>query len=77
MERYDIYDDQQYVTWLQLTHRSSIKASLPLLPPDGPSLFDEFSDILPVDPVPMDYPANHQSSIHTFGDTFMCYTSLQ
>ena len=31
-------------------------------PSDGPNLLDEFSDVLPVDPVPMDDPANHQST---------------
>ena len=50
MEGYDMYDDQEYVTWLQLTHPEAVPNSI-TTPPDGPSLLDEFSDVLPVDPV--------------------------
>ena len=41
MEEYDFYDDQEYITWLQLTHPEAVPNSI-TTPPDGPSLLDDF-----------------------------------
>ena len=61
-EGYDIYDDQQYVTWLQLAHPEAVPNSITTPSPEGPSVLGEFSNVSLIDPLPVDDPADDPST---------------
>ena len=62
-EGYNVYVDQEYVAWLQLTHPEVVPQDI-TTSPNGPTLLDVFADVTPMEPIPVTNPTDQISRLH-------------
>ena len=75
-EGYDLLIDPEYVSWLQLTHPEAVQHNITSpLGPNGQSVLDAFSDVSPMEAVPLTESA-HQSTIELTSAVQHEYSSL-